>query len=100
MTACIRTRNGTTLNYYLMKEKTDETINGKQLEAMTLCYDRLIEQLKDSKVESTLLKCIETVRKDMAATVVPQSGADNSCIADTIARMDAIHKRLKKLNLK
>ncbi len=78
----------------------DEAINAKQNAVLTLCYDRLIEQVKEDKVEKTLLKCIETVRKDMAASVVPDADADNSCYADTIARIDAIHQRLKKLNLK
>ena len=79
---------------------TDETIKAKQNEVIIMCYDRLIEQLKTDKIDSSLLKCIETVRKDMATTVAPDPDSPNSCIADTIARAEAINKRINEMNRK
>lgn len=71
------------------------SILSKQQEAINICYDRLLEVLRETTNEATIIKCIETIRKDMSATI-PANGRQN-VIQDTYDRIAEIEKQLKKL---
>ena len=43
----------------------------KQNEAIHICYDRLLDVLRETTNETVLIKCIEIIRKDMAALMAP-----------------------------
>jgi hypothetical protein len=74
------------------------SILNKQQEVINICYDRLLEVLRETNNENTIIKCIETIRKDMAAIAPPSpSGNKATAINDTYERMAEIEKQLKKL---
>ncbi len=80
-----------------IKENTAESnILNKQQEALNICYDRLLEVLHETSNENTIIKCIETIRKDMSAVVAP-AGSKGNAISDTYDRVAEIEKQLKKL---
>lgn len=74
----------------------DASILAKQNEAIHICYDRLLDMLRETTNETTIMKCIETIRKDMSAVVAPSSGKQNA-MTDTYNRLAEIEKQLKKL---
>lgn len=74
----------------------DASILAKQNEAIHICYDRLLDMLRETTNETTIMKCIETIRKDMSAVVAPTSGKQNA-MTDTYNRLAEIEKQLKKL---
>ncbi|MBQ8564929.1 MAG: hypothetical protein IJ442_03730 [Bacteroidaceae bacterium] len=76
--------------------KADASILAKQNEAIHICYDRLLDMLRETTNETTIMKCIETIRKDMSAIMAPSSGKQNA-ITDTCSRVAEIEKQLKKL---
>lgn len=76
--------------------KADTSIIAKQQEAMHICYDRLLDMLRETTNETTIMKCIETIRKDMSAIIAPTTSKQNA-ITDTCSRVAEIEKQLKKL---
>lgn len=74
----------------------ESSILNKQNEAINICYDRLLEVLRETTNETTIMKCIETIRKDMTAAVAP-AGNKGNAISDTYERIAEIEKQLKKL---
>lgn len=76
--------------------KADTSIIAKQQEAMHICYDRLLDMLRETTNETTIMKCIETIRKDMSAVIAPATSKQNA-ITDTCSRVAEIEKQLKKL---
>lgn len=76
--------------------KADTSIIAKQQEAMHICYDRLLDMLRETTNETTIMKCIETIRKDMSAVIAPTTSKQNA-ITDTCNRVAEIEKQLKKL---
>ncbi|MBR6750486.1 MAG: hypothetical protein IKM10_08390 [Bacteroidaceae bacterium] len=76
--------------------KADTSIIAKQQEAMHICYDRLLDMLRETTNETTIMKCIETIRKDMSAVIAPTTSKQNA-ITDTCSRVAEIEKQLKKL---
>ncbi len=76
--------------------KADTSIIAKQQEAMHICYDRLLDMLRETTNETTIMKCIETIRKDMSAVIAPSTSKQNA-ITDTCSRVAEIEKQLKKL---
>lgn len=76
--------------------KADISIIAKQQEAMHICYDRLLDMLRETTNETTIMKCIETIRKDMSAVIAPTTSKQNA-ITDTCNRVAEIEKQLKKL---
>lgn len=76
--------------------KADTSIIAKQQEAMHICYDRLLDMLRETTNETTIMKCIETIRKDMSAVIAPSTSKQNA-ITDTCNRVAEIEKQLKKL---
>ena len=76
--------------------KADTSIIAKQQEAMHICYDRLLDMLRETTNETTIMKCIETIRKDMSAVIAPSTNKQNA-ITDTCSRVAEIEKQLKKL---
>lgn len=73
-----------------------DAIIAKQNEVINICYDRLLEVLRETTNETTIMKCIETIRKDMLAIIAP-AGAKSNAINDTYERVAEIEKQLKKL---
>lgn len=73
-----------------------EAIIAKQNEVINICYDRLLEVLRETTNETTIMKCIEIIRKDMLAIITP-AGSKNNTINDTYERIAEIEKQLKKL---
>lgn len=73
-----------------------EAIIAKQNEVINICYDRLLEVLRETTNETTIMKCIEIIRKDMLAIITPTGGKNNT-INDTYERIAEIEKQLKKL---
>ena len=69
-----------------------EAIIAKQNEVINICYARLLEVLR----ETTIMKCSETIRKDMLAIIAP-TGSKQNAINDTFERVVEIEKQLKKL---
>lgn len=76
--------------------KADTSIIAKQQEAIHICYDRLLDMLRETTNETTIMKCIETIRKDMSAVIAPTTSKQNA-ITDTCNRVAEIEKQLKKL---
>ena len=76
--------------------KADTSIIAKQQEAMHICYDRLLDMLRETTNETTIMKCIETIRKDMSTVIAPTTSKQNA-ITDTCSRVAEIEKQLKKL---
>ena len=76
--------------------KADTSIIAKQQEAIHICYDRLLDMLRETTNETTIMKCIETIRKDMSAVIAPTTSKQNA-ITDTCSRVAEIEKQLKKL---
>ena len=76
--------------------KADTSIIAKQQEAMHICYDRLLDMLRETTNETTIMKCIETIRQDMSAVIAPSTSKQNA-ITDTCSRVAEIEKQLKKL---
>ncbi len=68
----------------------------KQNEAIHICYDRLLDVLRETTNETVLIKCIEIIRKDMAALMAP-NGNKQDAFSDTLNRIAEIEKQLKKL---
>lgn len=75
---------------------SQEAIIAKQNEVINICYDRLLEVLRETTNETTIMKCIETIRKDMLAIIAPTGGKQN-ILNDTYERVAEIEKQLKKL---
>lgn len=75
---------------------SQEAIIAKQNEVINICYDRLLEVLRETTNETTIMKCIETIRKDMLAIIAPAGGKQN-ILNDTYERVAEIEKQLKKL---
>ena len=73
-----------------------DAIIAKQNEVINICYDRLLEVLRETTNETTIMKCIETIRKDMLAIIAP-AGAKSNALNDTYDRVAEIEKQLKKL---
>jgi hypothetical protein len=73
-----------------------DAIIAKQNEVINICYDRLLEVLRETTNETTIMKCIETIRKDMLAIIAP-AGAKSNALNDTYERVAEIEKQLKKL---
>lgn len=73
-----------------------DAIIAKQNEVINICYDRLLEVLRETTNETTIMKCIETIRKDMLAIITP-AGAKSNALNDTYERVAEIEKQLKKL---
>ena len=73
-----------------------DAIIAKQNEVINICYDRLLEVLRETTNETTIMKCIETIRKDMLAIIAP-AGSKQSAINETLDRVNEIEKQLKKL---
>lgn len=73
-----------------------DAIIAKQNEVINICYDRLLEVLRETTNETTIMKCIETIRKDMLAIITP-TGAKSNALNDTYERVAEIEKQLKKL---
>ena len=73
-----------------------EAIIAKQNEVINICYDRLLEVLRETTNETTIMKCIETIRKEMLAIIAP-TGSKQNAINDTFERVVEIEKQLKKL---
>lgn len=73
-----------------------DAIIAKQNEVINICYDRLLEVLRETTNETTIMKCIETIRKDMLAIIAP-TGTKSNALNDTYERVAEIEKQLKKL---
>ena len=73
-----------------------DAIIAKQNEVINICYDRLLEVLRETTNETTIMKCIETIRKDMLAIIAP-AGTKSNALNDTYERVAEIEKQLKKL---
>ena len=73
-----------------------DAIIAKQNEVINICYDRLLEVLRETTNETTIMKCIETIRKDMLAIITP-AGTKSNALNDTYERVAEIEKQLKKL---
>lgn len=80
----------------LNKTITQEEIIAKQNQVINICYDRLLDVLHETTNETTIMKCIETIRKDMLAIITPTGGKQNA-LNDTYERVAEIEKQLKKL---
>ena len=80
----------------LNKTITQEEIIAKQNQVINICYDRLLDVLHETTNETTIMKCIETIRKDMLAIIAP-AGSKQNAINDTYERVAEIEKQLKKL---
>ncbi|MBE6307476.1 MAG: hypothetical protein IJE18_02060 [Bacteroidaceae bacterium] len=78
------------------KQLLDKSLLAKQNEIINICYDRLLDVLRETTNEATIIKCIEIIRKDMAAAIAP-AGSKQSAINDTYQRVAEIEKQLKKL---
>ena len=76
--------------------KNQEAIIAKQNEVINICYDRLLDVLRETTNETTIMKCIETIRKDMLAIIAP-AGSKQNAFNDTLERVNEIEKQLKKL---
>lgn len=76
--------------------KTDTLLIAKQWEVINICYDRLIDMLRETTSETVVIKCIETIRKDMCAMTVPVTNKQNA-LTDTSLRVAEIEKQLQKL---
>lgn len=74
----------------------EATILAKQTEAINICYDRLLDVLRETTNETIIMKCIEIIRKDMTATMPAVSGKRDA-MSDTYERLMEIEKQLKKL---
>lgn len=74
----------------------DKSLLSKQNQVINICYDRLLDILSETTNETTIIKCIEIIRKDMNAAF-PQGNAKNSAINDTHQRVAEIENILKKL---
>jgi hypothetical protein len=75
---------------------TQEEIIAKQNQVINICYDRLLDVLHETTNETTIMKCIETIRKDMLAIIAP-AGSKQNALNDTYERVAEIEKQLKKL---
>jgi hypothetical protein len=73
-----------------------DAIIAKQNEVINICYDRLLEVLRETTNETTIMKCIETIRKDMLAIIAP-AGTKSNALNDTYERVAEIERQLKKL---
>ncbi|MBQ5751108.1 MAG: hypothetical protein IIV86_07250 [Bacteroidaceae bacterium] len=73
-----------------------DAIIAKQNKVINICYDRLLEVLRETTNETTIMKCIETIRKDMLAIIAP-AGTKSNALNDTYERVAEIEKQLKKL---
>ena len=80
----------------LNKTITQEEIIAKQNQVINICYDRLLDVLHETTNETTIMKCIETIRKDMLTIITPAGGKQNA-LNDTYERVAEIEKQLKKL---
>lgn len=80
----------------LNKTITQEEIIAKQNQVINICYDRLLDVLHETTNETTIMKCIETIRKDMLAIIAP-AGSKQNALNDTYERVAEIEKQLKKL---
>lgn len=78
------------------KQLLDKSLLAKQNEIIHICYDRLLDVLRETTNEATIIKCIEIIRKDMAAAIAPV-GSKQSAINDTYQRVAEIEKQLQKL---
>ena len=78
------------------KKISQEDIIAKQHEVISICYDRLLDVLRETTNETTIMKCIETIRKDMLAIIAP-AGSKHNPINDTCERVAEIEKQLKRL---
>ncbi len=74
----------------------DTAMISKQNEAIHLCYDRLLEKLRNGESETSIAKCIEIIRKDMVATLSPNNSKQNT-LTDTNERVLEIIKRIEEL---
>lgn len=74
----------------------EKSIRAKQNELINICYDRLFDLLSETTNETTIIKCIETIRKDMTAAL-PQHNSKENAMNDTCRRVTEIEKQLKKL---
>lgn len=77
-------------------KELEKSIRTKQHELINICYDRLFDLLGETTNETTIIKCIETIRKDMTAAL-PQHGNKENALNDTYQRVAEIEKQLKKL---
>ncbi len=78
------------------KRITQEEIIAKQNQVINICYDRLLDVLHETTNETTIMKCIETIRKDMLAIIAPANSKQNA-LNDTYERVAEIEKQLQKL---
>lgn len=77
---------------------SDAGLRSKQYKALHLCYDQLLDALPGCTNESSLAKCLETIRKDINAGNAPASASSRNSIADSAMRLDAINRLLKDLS--
>lgn len=79
----------------------EASLRDKQYRALHICYDRLIDALPECSNESSLAKCLETIRKDInaaqAAAQAAASPARNNSLTDTARRLEAVNNLLKDL---
>ena len=74
---------------------SDAGLRSKQYKALHLCYDQLLDALPGCTNETSLAKCLETIRKDINA---PASASSRNSIADSAMRLEAVNKLLKNLS--
>ena len=75
----------------------DVSLMQKQKKAMHLCYDNMIAKLEQGESDQGLAKCMEVIRKDMAATCPVTSDTKNNSINDTIERMLEMEKSTNRI---
>lgn len=82
-----------------MEENTtfnEAAIAAKQAEAINICYDRMLEILRETTSETVIMKSLEIIRKDMSIGTHAVSGKRDA-MSDTCDRLSEIEKQLKKL---
>ena len=77
---------------------SDAGLRSKQYKALHLCYDQLLDALPGCTNETSLAKCLETIRKDTNAGSSPASASSRNFIADSAMRLEAVNKLLKNLS--